>query len=157
MLPDKKQADKVVRQSRLVIRPSISLGNDTSAWVLSPDRTETLLTHHRKLHRWLQLGGHVEDDATIQEAALREAMEESGIAKLELVESTIFDIDVHLIPEKGSVQAHYHFDIRFLFQAESKKYTVSAESNKLSWVKLDNVESIVSDESILRMVRKSTA
>jgi len=128
-----------------------------SAWVLSPDSTETLLTHHRKLNRWLQLGGHVEDDATIQEAALREAVEESGIEKIELVESKIFDIDVHVIPQKGSVQEHYHFDIRFLFQAESKKYTVSAESNELSWVKLGNVESIVKDESVLRMVRKSIA
>ena len=29
-----------------------------SAWILSHDRTQFLLTHHKKLGRWLQLGGH---------------------------------------------------------------------------------------------------
>jgi len=128
-----------------------------SAWVLSPDRTETLLTHHKKLNRWLQLGGHVENDATIQEAAFREAVEESGIEKIKLVQNTIFDIDVHTIPARESVQEHNHFDIRFLFQAESKKYKISAESNELAWIKLGSIEEILSDESVLRMGRKSAA
>lgn len=49
-----------------------------SAWVVSADGTRTLLTHHRKLQRWLQLGGHADGDRDLAQVALREAEEESG-------------------------------------------------------------------------------
>ena len=128
-----------------------------SAWVLSPDLTETLLTHHRKLDRWLQLGGHIENDATIHQAALREAKEESGIDRINFLERSIFDIDVHKIPARNGVTDHYHYDIRFLFQAERTEFVVSSESNQLAWVELDRIRSLSTDESILRMCRKSSA
>lgn len=38
-----------------------------------------LLIHHRKLDKWLPLGGHVELDEDPEMAALREAKEESGL------------------------------------------------------------------------------
>lgn len=38
-----------------------------------------LVVHHRKLDRWLPLGGHVELDEDPEQAALREAREESGL------------------------------------------------------------------------------
>ena len=37
-----------------------------------------LLIHHRKLDKWLPLGGHIELDEDPEQAALREAKEESG-------------------------------------------------------------------------------
>jgi 8-oxo-dGTP pyrophosphatase MutT (NUDIX family) len=38
-----------------------------------------LLVHHRKLDKWLPLGGHIELDEDPEQAALREAREESGL------------------------------------------------------------------------------
>ena len=43
-----------------------------------------LLIHHRKLNKWLPLGGHIELDEDPEIAALREAREESGF-EVELV------------------------------------------------------------------------
>lgn len=126
-----------------------------SAWVLCPDQKKTLLTHHRKLNRWLQLGGHIENDSTIQQAALREAMEESGIDNMSLVHTEIFDIDVHQIPTRKKIKEHYHYDIRFLIQAKNTDFTKSPESNELAWVNLTKVADLVSDESVLRMCRKT--
>lgn len=126
-----------------------------SAWVLSADKSETLLTHHRKLNRWLQLGGHIENDSSIQEAALREAREESGITQLSLVNDAIFDIDVHQIPARRDVAAHYHYDLRFLVEANSADFIKSAESNELAWINLTKVAELVDDESVLRMCRKT--
>lgn len=37
-----------------------------------------LIIHHRKLDKWLPLGGHIELDEDPEQAALREAKEESG-------------------------------------------------------------------------------
>ena len=38
-----------------------------------------LLIHHRQLDKWLPLGGHIELDEDPEQAALREAKEESGL------------------------------------------------------------------------------
>ena len=122
----------------------------------SPCLTETLLTHHRKLQRWLQPGGHIEnDDSNIYEAAIREVVEESGIDEISILQNSIFDIDVHLIPARKDVKEHYHYDIRFLLKAERTKFVASSESNELAWVGLTEVSNLLGDESVLRMCRKS--
>lgn len=43
------------------------------------DAGRVLLVHHRRLGRWLPLGGHIELDEDPEAAALREAKEESGL------------------------------------------------------------------------------
>ena len=40
---------------------------------------KVLLIHHRNLNKWLPLGGHIELDEDPEQAALREAKEESGL------------------------------------------------------------------------------
>ncbi|NCB50064.1 MAG: NUDIX domain-containing protein [Alphaproteobacteria bacterium] len=107
-----------------------------SAWLLSPDGKKVLLTHHKKLNCWLQLGGHSDGEANTWNVALREAQEESGIEGIEFVSKDIFDVDVHTIPEnkKKDEPEHQHYDIRFLLKAETEKFKISEESNALKWV-----------------------
>lgn len=126
-----------------------------SAWIL--DRGSVLLTHHRKLDRWFQLGGHLEPGETVAEGALREAVEESGLAGLSFVSEAMFDVDVHLIPERGSAPAHLHYDIRFLIAgpAHDAPPVASSESRALAWVLLAETHRYNASESILRMVRKT--
>jgi hypothetical protein len=51
---------------------TLEIGHVTaSAWIVDPARTRVLLTHHRKLGRWLQLGGHTDGDPDVRRAALR--------------------------------------------------------------------------------------
>ena len=73
-----------------------------SAIVARPDGAAFLLIHHRKLGRWLQPGGHTEEsDGSVFDTALREAREETGIARFEApLERAIFDVDVHPIPAR---------------------------------------------------------
>ncbi|HEX2861157.1 MAG TPA: NUDIX hydrolase [Lacunisphaera sp.] len=127
-----------------------------SAWIVDPQRTRTLLTHHRKLDRWLQLGGHVDGDPDLAAAALREAREESGLARLHLVSPQIFDVDRHRIPERGAEPVHWHYDVRFLIEADpGEPLRVSDESRDLAWVGLEQVAALNPDESVVRMVRKT--
>jgi 8-oxo-dGTP pyrophosphatase MutT (NUDIX family) len=42
-------------------------------------QSRILVIHHRKLDKWLPLGGHIELDEDPEAAALREAREESGL------------------------------------------------------------------------------
>ena len=129
-----------------------------SAWIVSEDRSHALLTYHGKFDCWVQLGGHVEDDADMLSAALREAREESGLENVTPLSDQIFDVDVHAIPANPKEPAHFHYDIRFLFSADrSLPLIVSNESKDLAWVGIDRIAELTTEESVLRMVRKTLA
>ena len=127
-----------------------------SAWIVSPDRTQTLLTHHLKLDKWLQLGGHADGDCDLLAVALREAREESGLQNVRAVSAKIFDVDRHWIPPRKTDPGHYHYDLRFLIEADpSEPLAISSESKDLAWVQLDRVTALNPEESLARMVRKT--
>ncbi len=127
-----------------------------SAWILDKAGTRVLLTHHRKLDRWLQPGGHADGNSHVEQVAMKEANEESGLRGLRLVTDEIFDVDIHEIPARGAEPAHYHFDCRFLLQAvHSDEYVVSDESHDLAWVSLGEVIKYNDEVSMQRMVKKT--
>ena len=127
-----------------------------SAWLVSHDRSRVLLGHHRKLGRWLQLGGHADGDADVARVALREAAEESGIAGLVLGDPRPFDLDAHEIPARPGEPAHVHWDVRYLVVAPAGAVvTVSPESLALRWFDLARPLDVDHDESVARLWRKS--
>ncbi len=136
-----------------------------SAWILDPTRTKVLLTHHKKLGKWLQLGGHTDGDANVLHVALREAHEESGIdaEAIQPLSDAIFDLDIHPIPARthtnkdGSYSyepEHFHYDVRFLLQAATTEFIISEESLNLSWIDVDKLHTLTDDDSVMRMKEK---
>ncbi|MBU1100278.1 MAG: NUDIX hydrolase [Bacteroidetes bacterium] len=127
-----------------------------SAWLLNKAKSHALLTHHKKLDKWLQLGGHSDGDPNTLNVAIREVEEESGLSDSHPYSKEIFDIDVHPIPARGTEPEHFHFDIRFLMICNgSEEYLVSDESHDLKWIELSKINEYTQDESVLRLVRKS--
>lgn len=126
-----------------------------SAWLVDLSGKRVLLTHHKKLNGWFQLGGHADNNQNILEVALKEAQEESGIDNLVPVSDRIFDIDIHLIPKHGEVAEHYHYDISFAFQVvDTEEYVVSEESHDLAWVDTTKVGEYSTSESMFRLADK---
>jgi 8-oxo-dGTP pyrophosphatase MutT (NUDIX family) len=136
---------------------ALAIGHVTaSAWIVDPSRTRALLTHHRKLGRWLQLGGHADGDPDVRGAALREAREESGLTSLRFVRDAIYDLDVHAIPARRGEPEHEHFDVRFVLEADpNEPLLVSGESHELAWIALADLARHGADESVLRLARKT--
>jgi 8-oxo-dGTP pyrophosphatase MutT (NUDIX family) len=127
-----------------------------SAWILNASRTHVLMTHHRKLKRWLQLGGHADGDLDLERVALREAEEESGLKSLHCLASVPFDVDIHTIPARGAAPEHRHYDVRFLFAADDAEPLVkSDESLALAWVALVQMKKDHPDASIQRLIAKT--
>lgn len=126
-----------------------------SAWLVSADGRRVLLTHHRKLGRWLQLGGHADGDSDLARVALREAEEESGLTGL-VVEADVFDLDRHAIPARGAEPEHWHYDVRFVVRATgSEDFVVGEESHDLAWREIAAIaEDPQADESLRRMAQK---
>ena len=126
-----------------------------SALVVNPTFDKVLLTHHFKLDKWLQFGGHSEVGESIRDGALREAKEESGIQSLKLYHHEIFDLDVHEIPEYKGLPAHFHYDIRFLILVDEKAtFTVSDESHDVKWIEIRRLSEYTDEISMHRMIKK---
>lgn len=142
-----KQGDRVYHRNHF--DPGHVTG---SAWVISPEGKRALLMHHKKLDKWLQPGGHSDGDPDTFGVALREALEETGIPNIVPAAFELFDIDIHQIPPHKDEPAHEHFDARFLLRAASDKYKLNEdEGNALRWVAFDEIKSLKTDDSVLRL------
>jgi 8-oxo-dGTP pyrophosphatase MutT (NUDIX family) len=108
------------------------------ALIVSADRARVLLTLHAKAQAWFHMGGHCEEtDATLAGAALREAVEESGVAGLRL-DPVPIQLDRHEVPFCGDRGLVRHLDVRFLAVApEAAEHAVSAESIDVRWWPVD--------------------
>jgi 8-oxo-dGTP pyrophosphatase MutT (NUDIX family) len=127
-----------------------------SALVFDPTVSSIVLTHHRKLNIWIQLGGHADGEADLAGAARREALEESGLTDLRPALDEIVDLDIHPIPAHRDEPEHEHYDVRFAFIAPgARDLTVSDESHDLAWVPVGGIGDFSLEESLHRAVRKA--
>jgi 8-oxo-dGTP pyrophosphatase MutT (NUDIX family) len=144
-------------------RKNLALGADghlTGSAVLLDEGGDLLaLIWHEKLARWLQPGGHCEEEDTdVAATALRELLEETGLPEdaLALAKKNPFDVDVHYIPARpdGSEPGHYHYDVRFLFRLSRPEPFPNGV--KARWVSLNEAASLP-DDSIARLAQKLLA
>ena len=108
-----------------------------------------LTIRHRALERWLLPGGHLDaNDISLEDAALRELMEECGVTPRGLIAlgpapGVPFDIDVHCIPacEARDEAEHFHYDFRFAFglDMESAVRLQLDEVEDFAWVTFDEL------------------
>ena len=155
-IPSKGQMLEFLSNHEDCFERSCEVGHFTaSAWLLSLDQKEALLTHHAKLNFWCQLGGHCDGDPDLLRSAIREAQEESGILEISPISSEIFDLDIHLIPANKREKEHFHYDVRFLLQVvSSEKIQLSSESKDLRWFGQTRALLPTQHRSIIRMFDK---
>ena len=164
---DKKEADdqKFIAAFASMRQKPFDRGNldahlTASAVIVNRAGTHVLLGLHRKLGRWLQLGGHGEArDTSAADVALREAREESGLYRFELHPNAPqpFDLDVHDIPARPDVPAHKHLDIRYLLVClddEIPQHS-DAEHEEVRWFTWDEAGLLDLDDSLVRSLRKA--
>ena len=135
-----------------------------SALVCDPQLSRVALTHHRKLDKWLQFGGHADGDENLARVALREAEEESGLPRLRYLDfeealgcphhPVPFDLDIHEIPARANDPAHLHYDVRFLVLSEVQALQINEESHQLGWFTLAEARHKTQEESMLRQFQK---
>ena len=106
-----------------------------SAIVMGPEGV--LLHFHKKLHLWLQPGGHIEANEAPWDAALREVWEETGLRASHVSDAPrVAHVDVH------PAGPHIHLDLRYLVSASGSPAPPPDESQLVRWFSWDEAEAI---------------
>jgi 8-oxo-dGTP pyrophosphatase MutT (NUDIX family) len=89
-----------------------------------------LLHRHRRLHRWLQPGGHLDPGESVAAAARRETAEETGlVAAHPDAGPLLVHLDVH-----AAADDHVHLDIRYLLVGpDAEPSPPPGESQEVAW------------------------
>ncbi len=129
-----------------------------SAVIVTQNFSKVLLTHHRKLNEWLQLGGHADGDPEPAQVALREGEEESGLQDLRFVPlapTSLFDLDIHWIPPHKKDLGHFHYDARYLLSTHHESgIRITEESKDLRWFTLEEAYAQSTQWSMHRLFDK---
>lgn len=131
-----------------------------SGLVASPGLDRIVLLHHRQLGMWLQPGGHAEPgEARPRAVAEREAREETGLAvQPHRAEAGLVDVDAHRIPASEAMPEHWHFDLRFLFEADPSMEpdVPDDEGHEVRWFDVEAaLEEFKLDEGLQRLIGKT--
>ena len=125
-----------------------------SAFVVDKAADKILLIHHKKLDKWLQPGGHCDGDTDTLAVAIKEVWEETGVV-VQAGNQSIADLDIHVIPKRKDIPEHEHFDVRYIFEADSLLPLIqNHETNDLKWISLDDLSRYTDEESVLRVTRR---
>jgi len=114
-----------------------------------------LLHLHKRLEKWLPMGGHIEPGEEPGQAALREAAEESGLQDLELLSPELLSVDIHPIPAGKGEPDHLHFDLRFAASTRTpqKIRMDAAESTQLEWFEMESADDLLDDRRSFARLR----
>lgn len=184
---EKEQADvqRIIRLAQRhpnITSPLCEVGHITgSAMIVHTPSRRLLLNHHRKFDRWMQFGGHMDNDLEPHITALREAREETGLMDLRFVPIHLidallspqphllpkregseaarpFDVDVHVVPARNDRPEHLHLDLRYLLATNQPEAAQATdESNDIRWFTLDELAALDLDPGVWRMIRKARA
>ena len=173
---DARRIIELARAHPNITSPLCEVGHITgSALVVHLPTRRVLLNHHRKFNRWMQFGGHMDNDLTPHITALREAREETGLSDVKFVRTdsprpqplpqgeggTIprpFDVDIHVVPQRGERPDHLHLDLRYLVSTDRPdEAKASDESNDIRWFARDELAALGLEPGVWRMIHKAEA
>jgi 8-oxo-dGTP pyrophosphatase MutT (NUDIX family) len=148
-----------------ITSPLCEVGHITgSSMIMHLASRRVLLNHHRKFDRWMQFGGHMDNDLEPHITALREAREETGLMDLQFAPLTRatgqgvrpFDVDVHAVPVRHDRPEHLHLDLRYLLTTNQPDAAQATdESNDIRWFTLDELDALDLEPGVWRMIRKA--
>ena len=118
-----------------------------SAFVINPKNKKILLVKHHLFDKWVQPGGHIEDDETPEEAAAREVFEETGI-RIKLIGERFPREDDMIRPlgiqcnRKDNGDKHFDIIYAAILNNGDADLIVSDESTGIGWFSRNELENL---------------
>lgn len=124
-----------------------------SAWICDREHKRVLLVYHRIFDSWAWTGGHADGDPDLLRVALREAEEETGLRKFQLLNTDVLSgdekppISLEILKVKAHrrrglfVPAHLHYNLTWLLEADATTplRIKEDENSGVAWFLLDEV------------------
>lgn len=151
---------KIREQGDALLYRSAPAHFTSSALILNPGRTKTLLIFHRQFQSWTYPGGHADGDGDLLEAAVREAKEETGLSDAVPLSGEILSLDLLPVSEnrKGGrlVPAHTHLSASFVLLAgeEQPLHANPAETGGLCWTPVEKLDERCREAHMRAIFRK---
>ena len=138
-----------------------------SVYIIEKDKV--LLLYHRKLGKWLQPGGHVEENETPPECAKREALEETGL-EIEFLKQENLWINslnsnsferpflclLENIPPHGTSPTHQHVDFIYVARPLSRELLPQeTQEERLHWFSWDEIADLKAGTEIYQETQQT--
>ena len=143
---DKQELLRILKlNENYFIRENLAAHFTASGWVVSPDRTKTLLAYHNLYDSWAWLGGHADGETDLLSVALKEVREESRLKEVFPVSEDVFSLEILPVfgHEKNGkyVSSHLHLNVTFLLEADptAEIHNNPDENSKVGWFDLDDI------------------
>lgn len=126
----------------------------TSAWIVNKKRDKVLMIFHNIYNSWAWVGGHADGDSNLLHVVKKEIEEETGITNLKQLYDGIYGLNIVTVEshiKRGNqVNAHLHFDIEYLFEAdENDKLRIKEDENSnVGWIPIHEVNKYTTEEKM---------
>ena len=125
-----------------------------SNWIVNKDRTKVIMAYHNIYKSWAWTGGHADGNDNLEEVALKEAREETGLKNLKVISDGIYSIQILTVDshiKKGKfVPSHLHLDCCFLLEAnENETLRIKEDENSgVKWVDINKAVDISNENNM---------
>lgn len=143
---------------RTRVNPLIHL--TSSAFVLNPEKTKTLMVYHNIYDSWSWTGGHGDGMEDMLEVAIKELKEETGIEGYRILSKKAAAVDIITVKNhirRGVfVSAHLHLNFAYLVEvSEDEALKIKEDENKaVGWIPIEEIEDYVSEDHMLPIYKK---
>lgn len=137
----------------------------SSAVILNHALTKMLMIHHNIYNTWTWTGGHADGDSDMLSVSIKEALEETGLKKIEPLSEEIASIDI--IPVYGHIKrgiyvsSHLHLNVSYILLADDED-PISINMNETSgveWITLDQIPQYSNEPYLIdiysKLIRKA--
>ena len=146
--------------SNLLTRENAFMHFTASSWIVNRERTKALMVWHNIYKSWAWTGGHADGDEALLRVALREAMEETGLKRVEACRQT--PISLEILPVSAHVKRgrfispHLHLNLTYgLMADESEPLVIKPDENSgVRWFSLDEALNASREEEMRPIYEK---
>ncbi len=140
--------DEILRQIEccpdIFTRENRNAHMTASSWIVNRDRTKVLMVYHNIYDSWSWVGGHADGETDLLAVAMREAMEETGLAHVVPVSDQIYSLEILTVDghvKRGRyVSSHLHLNVTYLLEADESEMLRSKpdENSNVAWFTLED-------------------
>ena len=131
-----------------------------SNWIVNKERTKVIMAYHNIYKSWAWTGGHADGVENLEEVAIKEAKEETGLNNIKVLSDGIYSIQILTVDshiKRGKfVPSHLHLDCCFLIETdENETLRIKEDENSgVKWVDINDSVNISNEENMKPIYKK---